>query len=171
MKKRINLLHEFSIPLIVGVAIALGRANIDHESFHHFVHARLLGPLSVPFLTNDIFMFFFFGIAAAAITQSCMPGVDLNPMGKAVNPLLATLGGVVGPVSVGWNGQEASPAGGHQSRHRFHRVALHFRPGIHRSDSPGRGENGSAALHLDFNCRHSGRKNDGHRKKAVKGGT
>jgi NhaA family Na+:H+ antiporter len=31
------------------------------------------------------------------ITQSCLPGGDLSPPGKAVNPLLATIGGVAGP--------------------------------------------------------------------------
>jgi Na+:H+ antiporter, NhaA family len=100
MKIRFNLLREFSIPLIAGVVIALVWANFDHESYDHFVHARLLGPLSIHFLTNDVFMVFFFGIAAAEITQSCFPGGDLYPPGKAVNPLLATFGGVAGPVAV-----------------------------------------------------------------------
>lgn len=100
MKKRINLLREFSIPLIAGVVIALVWANLDHESYHHFVHARLLGPLSIHFLTNHIFMVFFFGIAVAEITQSCLPEGDLHPLGRAINPLLATFGGVAGPVAV-----------------------------------------------------------------------
>lgn len=100
MNKRFNLLREFSVPLIAGVVIALVWANLGHESYHHFVHATLLGPLSVHFLTNDIFMVIFFGIAAAEITQSCLPGGDLHPVGKALNPLLATFGGVAGPVAV-----------------------------------------------------------------------
>jgi len=45
-------------------------------------------------------MVFFFGIAAVEITQSCLPGGDLNPLKKAVNPLLATFGGVLGPIGV-----------------------------------------------------------------------
>ena len=45
-------------------------------------------------------MVFFFGIAAVEITQSCLPGGDLNPLKKAINPLMATLGGVLGPVLV-----------------------------------------------------------------------
>jgi Na+:H+ antiporter, NhaA family len=100
MKIRFNLLREFSLPLIAGVVIALVWANSDYESYHHFVHVEFLGPLSFHFLTNDIFMAFFFGIAAAEITQSCLPGGDLHPLGKAVNPLLATFGGVAGPVLV-----------------------------------------------------------------------
>lgn len=100
MKKRINLLREFSAPLLAGVAAALFWANYAPESYHHFLHGPLLGPLSFHFLTNDIFMVFFFGIAAVEITQSFLPGGDLNPVKKAVNPLMATLGGVIGPALV-----------------------------------------------------------------------
>ncbi|AJE03931.1 Na+/H+ antiporter NhaA [Geobacter pickeringii] len=100
MRKRIDLLREFSIPLIAGVVVALLWANLSPESYHRFNHSPFLGDLSFHFATNDLFMVFFFGIAAVEITQSCLPGGDLNPPRKAVNPLLATLGGVVGPVVV-----------------------------------------------------------------------
>ena len=52
------------------------------------------------FLINDIFMVLFFGIAAKEIAESCLPGGALNPVSKAVNPLMGTLGGVLGPVGV-----------------------------------------------------------------------
>jgi len=42
----------------------------------------------------------FFGIAAKEITEAALPGGPLNPLRRAVNPLLATLGGVLGPVAV-----------------------------------------------------------------------
>lgn len=100
MKKTINLLRGFSIPLIAGVIVALFWANIDPESYHHFTHEDLFMGYSFHFLVNDIFMVFFFAIAAVEITQSLLPGGDLNPIKKAVNPLLATLGGVLGPISV-----------------------------------------------------------------------
>jgi NhaA family Na+:H+ antiporter len=100
MKERINLLREFSIPLIAGVLTALAWANFSPVSYRHFLHVPFLGPFSFHFVTNDLFMVFFFGIAAVEITQSCLPGGDLNPIRKAVNPLLATLGGVVGPIGV-----------------------------------------------------------------------
>jgi NhaA family Na+:H+ antiporter len=35
-----------------------------------------------------------------SITESCLPGGSLNPITKSINPLLATIGGVVGPVGV-----------------------------------------------------------------------
>jgi NhaA family Na+:H+ antiporter len=100
MRKKINLLREFSIPLIAGAVAAFLWANIDPDSYHHFTHSPLIGSLSFHFITNDLFMVFFFAIAAVEITQSCMPGGDLSPPAKAVNPLLATLGGVIGPIVI-----------------------------------------------------------------------
>jgi len=101
-----NFLQEFSIPLIVGVLAGLVYANVDYASYHHVVDyqlgaAEILGhPVTVHYLINDIFMVFFFGIAAKEITESVLPGGDLNPPSKAINPLLGTLGGVLGPVAV-----------------------------------------------------------------------
>lgn len=100
MKERINLLREFSIPLIAGVLVALIWVNLTPADYRHFLYSPFLGPLSFHFVTNDLFMVFFFGIASVEITQSCLPGGDLNPLRKAVNPLLATLGGVFGPIVV-----------------------------------------------------------------------
>lgn len=98
MKKQLSLLREFSIPLAAGVVAALAWANLAPEQYHHFLHDPLFAGLSVHFVTNDLFMAFFFGIAAVEITQSCLPGGDLHPLRRAVNPLLATVGGIVGPV-------------------------------------------------------------------------
>ncbi|AFM01146.1 Na+/H+ antiporter [Desulfitobacterium dehalogenans ATCC 51507] len=99
-KKTINFLQEFSIPLILGVLIALVWANLAPENYHHFVHNEIMGDLSLHFFVNDIFMVFFFAIAAVEITQSLLPGGSLNPIKRAVNPLMATLGGVLGPALV-----------------------------------------------------------------------
>ncbi|MBI5447012.1 MAG: Na+/H+ antiporter NhaA [Deltaproteobacteria bacterium] len=100
MRNRIELLREFSVPLVFGVVAALVWANVDHDGYESFLHGDFLAGLSFHFLVNEIFMAFFFGIAAVEITQSCLPGGDLNPIRKAVNPLFATVGGVVGPVGV-----------------------------------------------------------------------
>ena len=103
----VNLLQEFSIPLLVGVAIALVSANVAPEEYAkvlHWVpfgHVSVLGhELTFHYIVNDIFMVFFFGIAAKEITEAALPGGSLNPLRKAVSPLIATLGGVVGPVAV-----------------------------------------------------------------------
>lgn len=100
MRKSLNLLREFSVPLIAGVIVALIWANAGHESYEEFVHGKYIFGFDFHFLVNDIFMVFFFAIAAVEITQSLLPGGDLNPLKKAVNPLLATLGGVLGPAAV-----------------------------------------------------------------------
>jgi len=100
MKQHINILREFSVPLICGVVLAVLWANIDPTGYLRFISTPWLGTLSFHFISNDIFMVLFFGIAAVEITQSCLPGGELNPVSRAVNPLLSTLGGVLGPVAL-----------------------------------------------------------------------
>jgi NhaA family Na+:H+ antiporter len=104
-RRFINLLQEFSIPLLSGVAVAMVAANFAPDWYHHVVHWRPFGDVSLlghhldlHYIVNDIFMVFFFGIAAKEITEACLPGGDLNPPAKAMNPLISTIGGVVGPV-------------------------------------------------------------------------
>ncbi len=96
-RQHFSLLREFSVPMISGVLVALTWANLDPVGYHRFDTTPFIGTLSFHFLANDIFMVLFFGIAAVEITQSCLPGGDLHPFSRAMNPLLATLGGVVGP--------------------------------------------------------------------------
>jgi NhaA family Na+:H+ antiporter len=94
------MLREFSVPLLAGVVAALLWSNLGPQSYHSFVHERSFAGLSFHFITNDLFMVLFFAIAAVEITQSFHPGGDLNPLKKALNPLFATLGGVIGPIIV-----------------------------------------------------------------------
>jgi NhaA family Na+:H+ antiporter len=86
-------------------------SNYSPDTYHHFLHKHFLGPLSFHFLTNDVFMVFFFGIAAVEITQSFLPGGDLYPLKKSINPLISTAGGVIGPtlVYLGFNHLLGSP--------------------------------------------------------------
>lgn len=100
MRGTLSLLREFSFPLLAGVCAALLWANTAPEQYHHFLHGPIIAGVSLHFITNDLFMAFFFGIAAVEITQSCLPGGDLHPFRRAINPLLATAGGVVGPVAI-----------------------------------------------------------------------
>jgi len=100
LNKTVNLLREFSIPLISGVVVALLWANLSVQSYESFIYGKLFGDFDFHFFVNDIFMVFFFGIAAVEITQSFLPGGNLNPIKKAINPLMATIGGVIGPALV-----------------------------------------------------------------------
>ena len=107
-RRLLNVLQEFSLPLIFGVIAGLIAANIDADFHHDLVEYPLFGDgakifgrlVTVHFLINEIFMVFFFGIAAKEVTTSVLPGGPLNPIPKAINPLMGTLGGIFGPVGV-----------------------------------------------------------------------
>jgi NhaA family Na+:H+ antiporter len=101
----VNLLQEFSVPLLCGVGFALFTANADPALYHDilgfepFTGLAIFGHrLTVHFLVNDVFMVFFFAIAAKEITEAALPGGLLNPMSKAISALVATAGGVLGPI-------------------------------------------------------------------------
>lgn len=101
-------LQQYSLPLIVGVVAGLVVANIDDVFYQKLVFAHVFGDdaeifghaLTAHFLINEVFMVSFFGIAAKEIVESTLPGGSLNPMAKAVNPLVGTLGGVLGPAGL-----------------------------------------------------------------------
>ena len=102
-KSIIDIFSEYSIPLIAGVFVSLFVANLFPHAYHEIVHHKFIPTAywsTLHFFINDIFMVFFFGIAAKEITESFLKGGSLNPIKKAINPLFATIGGVVGPVGV-----------------------------------------------------------------------
>ena len=104
----VNLVQEFSLPLILGVILGLVSANVDYHWYHGLVdfhplgdHAYVFGhALTVHFIINGMFMCLFFGIAAKEIAESTLPGGVLNPLRRAINPLIGTLGGVFGPAGL-----------------------------------------------------------------------
>ncbi len=83
-------------------------ANIDIHAYEDMVDFHIFGEdtkifgkaVTVHFLVNEIFMVFFFGIATKEITESVLPGGALNPIPKAINPLMGTLGGILGPAGL-----------------------------------------------------------------------
>ncbi len=130
MRQVINILQNWAIPLIAGVFAALLVANVAPNFYHIIVHepitqwdeilavtvdhgdaAAVAGDhapaepwwahyITMHFLVNDLFMVLFFGLATKEIVESFLPGGALNPPSKAINPLLGTLGGVLGPIGV-----------------------------------------------------------------------
>ena len=108
VSKLTNVLQEFSLPLVIGVIAGLAVANVDDPSYQKLGDFHLFGEgvllfgheVTVKFLINQVFMVFFFGIAAKEITESALPGGALNPLPKAINPLLGTLGGIFGPAGL-----------------------------------------------------------------------
>lgn len=102
-KSFVRFLQEYSFPLIAGVVAALVWANVAPDSYLEALHWSPLGHgshLNLEFFVNDIFMVFFFAIAAGEITEACLPGGALNPVRRALNPLFGTIGGVLGPAAV-----------------------------------------------------------------------
>ena len=103
-----GIVQEYSLPLIIGVLASLVLANVDSHLYEDIVDyapfghdAHIFGhEVTLHFLINGMFMVLFFGIASKEITESVLPGGSLNPPQKAVNPLMGTLGGVLGPAGV-----------------------------------------------------------------------
>ncbi|APX90298.1 sodium:proton antiporter [Brevirhabdus pacifica] len=117
MGKVWNFVQEYSLLLICGAVVALIWANTSPEAYHHFVEYELvkdsfIGALhddgsghvtrsiTLHWLVNDLLMAFFFALAgkevweAVALKQGSLRGK------KALTPLIATAGGMLGPVSV-----------------------------------------------------------------------
>lgn len=101
MLKVVKYCKEYSIPLILGVVVSVIWANTAPESYETFVYTPIAGEtISLHMIINDVFMVFFFAIAGVEIINSMGKGGALNPVKKAVTPLLATVGGVVTPIAV-----------------------------------------------------------------------
>ena len=68
-------------------------ANVDSDSYEQLVHA-------IHFAVNDIGMAFFFALAAKEIVEATAHGGALHSPRQAAMPLLAAVGGMVGPAVV-----------------------------------------------------------------------
>lgn len=107
-----NFVATYSILLISGALIALIWANINYDSYHHFVefviwdHAPIghyhdgHRTLTLHYLINDIGMAFFFAIAAKEVWEAIILKNGSLRGKKAATPLFATAGGMIGPIAV-----------------------------------------------------------------------
>ena len=101
MKELVRACRDASLPLIAGVALSLVMANAAPGAYHKIIDTPIIGDhISLHWLVNDVFMAFFFAIAAVEIVHSLRKNGPLNPPKKAVTPLMATVGGVAGPIIV-----------------------------------------------------------------------
>ncbi|MBR6799764.1 MAG: Na+/H+ antiporter NhaA, partial [Firmicutes bacterium] len=101
MKELVRACRDASLPLIAGVALSLVMANAAPGAYHKIIDTPIIGDhISLHWLVNDVFMAFFFAIAAVEIVHSLRKNGPLNPPKKAVTPLMATVGGVAGPIRV-----------------------------------------------------------------------
>ncbi len=113
-----RFLVDNSLLLIIGAVTALIWANTSFDSYHHFVefkiwdhapighlHAAHDGheayrTLTLHYLVNDLLMALFFAIAGKEVWEAIVLKDGSLRGKKAATPLLATVGGMVGPISV-----------------------------------------------------------------------
>jgi NhaA family Na+:H+ antiporter len=107
-----NFLANYSLLLITGAVTALIWANLDAESYHHFVEFVIwdnapIGhlhdghrTLTLHYLVNDVLMAFFFAIAAKEVWEAVILENGSLRGRKAATPLIATVGGMLGPIAV-----------------------------------------------------------------------
>ncbi|QCL97879.1 Na+/H+ antiporter NhaA [Agrobacterium tumefaciens] len=112
-----KFLSEYSLLLIIGAVSALVWANLWPDSYHALaelplwenapvgqLHADGQGhghrTLTLRYLINDILMAFFFAIAGKEVWEAvALPNGSLRGR-KALTPLIATVGGMLGPAAV-----------------------------------------------------------------------
>lgn len=116
MYKVWHVISTYSLLLLTGAALALVWANVDYASYQHLVHfvlwenapighahmvdGEMHRTITLHYLVNDICMAFFFAIAAKEVWEGIiLEGGDLRGK-KAVTPLIATAGGMIGPAAV-----------------------------------------------------------------------
>jgi NhaA family Na+:H+ antiporter len=117
MKRIWRFVGEYSLLLVLGAVIGLVWANVSPASYRAFVDFPLLdgGPighlhvdadghavrtLTLHYLINDVLMALFFAIAGKEVWEAVALRDGALRGAKAVTPLIATLGGMVGPVVV-----------------------------------------------------------------------
>ena len=107
-----NFIQEYSVLLVLGALTALIWANLDYYSYHHIVDYVIwdyapIGhlhdghrTLTLHYLINDVLMAFFFAIAGKEVWEAVALKNGSLRGRKALTPLIATAGGMFGPISV-----------------------------------------------------------------------
>ncbi len=111
-----NYVSAYSLLLILGATIALVWANTDTHSYHALVHYTLIDDfligepfaeggtvqrsLTLHYLVNDVLMALFFAIAAKEVWEALILEEGSLRGHRALTPLIATAGGMIGPIAV-----------------------------------------------------------------------
>ncbi|MBN1157857.1 MAG: Na+/H+ antiporter NhaA [Bacteroidales bacterium] len=112
-KRFITFLLENSVFLLLGAAIGLIWANINHESYLNLKHFPVLHHLpfgtlqedgtrvlDLHYLVNDILMTFFFAIAGKEVWEATLHGGPLSHPKRAAVPVISAIGGMTGPALI-----------------------------------------------------------------------
>lgn len=112
MRASVKFLFENSAFLIIGAFAALLWANLAPDHYHHLIHVSLwenpwighlegeVRHLSPHFIVNEMLMAVFFAIAGKEVWEATLPGGPLSKLRLAAAPLIATVGGMLGPIGV-----------------------------------------------------------------------
>ena len=107
-----NFVQEYSLLLIFGALAALGWANYDYDSYHHLVEMVLIDhspighlhdghrTLTLHYLINDVLMALFFAMAGKEVWEAIILKNGSLRGRKALTPLIATAGGLLGPIGI-----------------------------------------------------------------------
>ena len=107
-----GFIQEYSVLLVVGAFGALIWANINYDSYHHIVDMVLIDhffighlhdghrTLTLHYLINDVLMALFFAIAGKEVWEAVALKSGSLRGKKAMTPLIATAGGIIGPAGV-----------------------------------------------------------------------
>lgn len=112
-----NFVTQYSALLILGALIALVWANVNPASYHHLVetvlienflighahadeHGHIHRTLTLHYLINDVLMAFFFAFAGKEVWEACALKNGSLRGKKALTPLIATAGGMFGPIAI-----------------------------------------------------------------------
>lgn len=112
-----KFVEEYSVLLVAGALIALVWANTNPHSYHHFVdwviiddfiighahlddHGHVHRTLTLHYLINDVFMALFFAVAGKEVWEAVALRNGSLRGKRAMTPLVATVGGMVGPITV-----------------------------------------------------------------------
>jgi Na+:H+ antiporter, NhaA family len=89
----VNSALDQSLLLPFGAAAGLIWANAAHASYEALTHA-------LHFAVNDVGMAFFFALAMKEVVEAMAPGGALHSPRQAATPVLAALGGMIGPAAI-----------------------------------------------------------------------
>ncbi|GAB5448021.1 Na+/H+ antiporter NhaA [Gymnodinialimonas sp.] len=112
-----NFITGYSVLLVLGAVVAVVWANVDAESYQYFTEFMIwqdapigvlvadgsggaVRDLTLQYLVNDVLMALFFAIAAKEVWEAVILKNGALRGKKAATPLIATLGGILGPIAV-----------------------------------------------------------------------
>ena len=103
--RTIAVVEKYSVPLFTGVIVGMTLANAAPDFYHDVFFSSwgfsLAGhDVTFAFFINDVLMSIHFGLALQEIACACLPGGAMSPFHKALNPMIATSGGLLGPIGV-----------------------------------------------------------------------